>query len=265
MADFKQQYGPWALVTGASSGIGAEFARQLAARGLNLVLVARRQERLEALGAELTTAHGVETRALPLDLTAPDLVTPVLAATADLELGLLINNAGFATTGDFLDQPGETQTRMVDLACRAPVALTHALVPAMKARGRGGVIFTASLMGFGGASWWATYNATKGFDVLLAEGLGAELAPHGVDVLALCPGGTRTEFTDVAGAPVNSRLAQAFLMDVEPVVRTGLASLGRRRVAIPGLMNWLSVFSFRFLPRRLATFILGRIVRLLAH
>ena len=267
MVAFTEQYGPWALVTGASSGIGAEFARQLAAEKLNLVLVARSKDKLEAAAASLRKEHGIEARAVAADLSRVDFLETLGPAIEDLEIGLLLNNAGFTLTGELLELDPARQLAMVDLNCRAPLALAHHLAAKMKERGRGGIVFTASVMGLGGAPMWATYNATKGFDLLLAEGMAAELEPHGVDVQALCPGGTRSGF-QAAGSIDTTKfgfMEKFFVMDPPDVVRASLRGLGRKRVVVPGLMNKMMVLSMRWLPRSLNTWILGRVVSAMAH
>src|SRR5262245_61908645 len=142
--DFADRYGPWAVVTGASSGIGAECARQLAARRVSVALVARRRERLTALADELVAAHGGDVRVCAHDLTAPGAAGDVAAAVADLDVGLVINNAGLGWKGAFVEQDPDAQRRMIELNCHAPVALTRALAPRLVARGRGGVIIVWS-------------------------------------------------------------------------------------------------------------------------
>lgn len=267
MNSFTNKYGPWAIVTGASSGIGAEFARQLAERKMNLVLVARSGGKLEALARELADAHGIETLAVPADLTKADFLDGVAKATADLDVGLLLNNAGYTMTGQVVDLDPAKQLAMVDVNCRAPLALARHFAPMLKERGRGGIVFTSSIMGFGGGAQWATYNATKAFDLLLAEGLATELAGSGVDVQALCPGATHSGFQAAGGADTRNfgPLERLFVMDPPGVVRASLNKLGRRRVVIPGFMNWMMVMSMRWAPRRINTWILSRIVALLAH
>ncbi|MEM6990068.1 MAG: SDR family NAD(P)-dependent oxidoreductase [Myxococcota bacterium] len=265
--EFSERYGPWAIVTGASSGIGAEFARQLAARKLNVVLVARSKDKLETLADELVKAHGIEARVAPADLMRADFLDALAPALEDLDVGLLLNNAGYTLTGHVLDLPADKQLGMVDLNCRAPLALTQHVGPKLKQRGRGGIIFTASVVGFGGAAYWATYNATKGFAMLLAEGIGAELGPAGIDVQALCPGGTLTGFQAAGGVDAKKfgALASLFFMKPEAVVSTSLRRLGGARVVVPGFVNKMTVLSGRFIPRRLNTWILGRFVQLMAH
>jgi short-subunit dehydrogenase len=254
MTDFTARYGPWALVTGASSGIGREFARQLAARGLNLLLVARRAERLDELAAELAGRHGIEARPLALDLCGDDFLAAIRAAVAGLEIGLLVNSAGFALTGPYLDMdPGE-MTRMLALNCRAPLALAREFGPAMRARRRGGIIFLSSVAGFAGAPQWSLYSATKAFNLLLGEGLAAELRGDGVDVLVLAPGTTRTEFLDVAG------IGDFMSLGVEQVVSQALGRLGRSDIVTPGLFYRAGIFVMRFLPRSVNRVVYGRIL-----
>ena len=150
MTGFKDKYGPWALITGASSGIGAEFARQLAAKGLNLVLVARREERLRALARELETAHPIAVTIIPVDLTTTDFLAVIQQATDGLEIGLLVNNAGVMPTGRFLDHDLEQELRQLNLNTRAPLILTHHFGRPMAERGRGGLLFLASMTAFQG-------------------------------------------------------------------------------------------------------------------
>jgi uncharacterized protein len=251
MNDFAARYGPWALVTGASSGIGREFTRQLTARGLNVVLVARRAERLAELAGELTARHSVQVRAVPVDLCFDGFIDPVLAATHDLEIGLLVNAAGFSRTGPFLDMDRYEMLRMLNLNCRAPVVLAREYGPAMRARRRGGLIFVTSVTGFVATPLWSLYAATKAFELLLGEGLAAELRDDGVDVLALAPGTTRTEFLD--GAEIKEFMS----LEPEAVVRQALARLGRSDVAVTGWFYRSGIFATRFLPRAVNRAVFG--------
>ncbi|MFA5204389.1 MAG: SDR family oxidoreductase [Lentisphaeria bacterium] len=261
-ADFSRRYGPWALITGASSGLGAEFARQLAAQGLNLVLVARRRERLEALAGELQARHRVQTRCVPADLTQEEELARLLQAVDGLEVGLLVNNAGFATTGDFLDTPLARSLELLHLNVRAPVVLTHALGLKMRARGRGGILFTASLAAWQAMPGWTLYAASKNWNLMLAGGLHFELKPGGVDVAALCPGITRTEFSEVADA---ANLLKANVMDPPEVVAAGLAALGRRSHVVAGVLNKLAAAAVHLLPRSLAARVSRHFVNLLCR
>lgn len=242
------RYGPWAVVTGASAGLGEEFAKRLAAAGLNLVLVARRKERLEALAAELSGRHRVEVRALALDLAREEAVAELDGATAELEVGLVVNNAGFGAMGLFLDQDLPRLKEMVRLNCLAVLEVAHRFGRRLAARGRGGLIVTASLAGFQACPYMAAYGATKGFDLLLGEGLAHEMKRHGVDLLVLCPGATRTEFGQVAGSTGGGAS-----MEAGPVVAAALRALGRKTTLVTGLSNKAAAFLGRFFPRRALT------------
>jgi uncharacterized protein len=255
MARFKDRYGPWAIVTGASSGIGEQFARELAERGVNLVLVARREPRLRELAGQLRERASIETREVAADLASEDFMPVIERATGDLEIGLLVNNAGFATTGAFLGNDLSREVEMLHLNCRAPVILAHHFGRKMRDRGSGGIIFLGSVVGFTAMPVWSHYAATKGFDILLAEGLASELKPHGVDVMALCPGTTRTGFQEVSGT--NDFLA----MRPEDVAVAGLDKLGKRTTVVPGIVNKLNAFSTRLMPRSWSRAVFGRVIR----
>jgi len=187
---FQSKYGPWALVAGASEGLGAEFARQLAARGLHVVAVARRAALLEELAGELRSDHGVEVRTVSLDLASQDAAAALCERTRDLEVGLLVYNAALSPIGSFLEQDLGEKLRALDLNCRAPLILAHEFGRAMAARGRGGLLLMSSMSALQGSPFIATYAATKAFDLVLAEGLWAELGREGVDALAFCAGAT---------------------------------------------------------------------------
>ncbi len=259
MSKFAERYGPWALVTGASAGIGAEYALRIAERGVNVVLVARRRARLEELASMIEDTYRVEARVAPADLSSRDIVEVLQPAIVDIDIGLLVNCAGFGSSGPFLDMDLGIQESMLNVNCRAPLLLTHELVQGMKERGKGAVIFVSSVNGFCAARGMANYNATKAFDLVFAEGLAGELRAFGVDVQALCPGGTLTEFHRVAGLETRKFGPFARLVFASPsmVVATSLRALGGRVTVIPGLLNKLMVLSFRFLPRRVATWIFG--------
>jgi len=255
MSSFGEKYGPWALVTGASAGIGAEFARQLAARGLNVVLVARRRERLEALAEELQARHRVEARAAAMDLARPDFLGDVQAATAGLEIGLLVNNAGFGWSGAFLDHDLERELEMLAVNCRAALVLAHTFGRPMRDRRRGGIIFVSSVLGYMATPYLAHYAATKAYDLSLGEGLWFELRPQGVDVVTLSPGTTKTEFAQVAGAPEIGGMA------VEPVVAAALKNLGRRPSVVAGWRNRALTSVQSQMPRRWRVALVGRVMR----
>jgi hypothetical protein len=256
---FRERFGPWAVVTGASSGIGAEFARQLAARGIAVALVARRRERLEALAAELVASHGVDVRVVERDLAAAGGAEALLADVAALDVGLLVNNAGVGLKGRLVDIEPHVLRRLVELNCQVPLALAHGFGRRLVARGKGGIIMVASTGGFQALPWSAAYGASKGFDLLLGEALAVELRVDGVDVLTLAPGGTDTE------GPMNTGVDPAKvpgkLMAVGPVVRAALAGLGRRTLVIPGAGNRAAAWATRLVPRTVAARAAGRIMK----
>ncbi|HEU4430999.1 MAG TPA: SDR family NAD(P)-dependent oxidoreductase, partial [Myxococcota bacterium] len=190
----RERYGEWAVITGASSGIGAEFSRALARDGVSLVLAARRADKLEALAKELREETGVRVRCVACDLASEAGVRALLEACADLEIALLVNNAGAGYVGRFHEQEPARLAAMVQLNCAAPVALTAALLPKLVARKRGAVIFTGSVSGSQPLPLHSLYSATKAFDNFLGESLWGELQGTGVDVLSLLPGSTETEF-----------------------------------------------------------------------
>ncbi|HEY0720420.1 MAG TPA: SDR family oxidoreductase [Gammaproteobacteria bacterium] len=246
MSEFRKKYGPWALVTGASSGIGEAFCRQLAARGMHLILVARRQQRLVQLANELERQHGVQCKVIAGDLASDEFLTELFAATASLEVGLLVNNAGFAQTGNFLARPVEQHLSLLQVNCRAPLMLAHNYGNRMARRGRGGIINVASAAAFLPMPHWGNYAASKAYLLFFSEALGFELQERGVDVLALCPGATRTEFSNVAGTRHGG-------MEAGEVVACALKSLGKRPLAIAGFTNRLIVLFTRLCSRRLLT------------
>lgn len=192
---FHQTYGPTALVTGASSGIGLAFAEELARRGLDLILTARRTDRLKALADRLTASHGVAVSVIGADLQEPDAPARILQRTGHADIGLLLSNAGFNIKGAFELQDPVRMAGMLTVNCHAPMQLAHGLLPHLKRRGKGGIVFTASVEGLIGCPYSAAYSATKALVVALGEALWGELRGTGVDVLTLCPGATDTEAT----------------------------------------------------------------------
>lgn len=226
-----------ALVTGASAGLGEEFARQLADRGSDLVLVARREDRLEALAADLR-ATGRQVQVLAADLATDEGLSAVAARLGDTAspIDLLVNNAGFGAYGDVVDLPVDTQMRMIEVNVSAVTRLAHAALAGMVARGRGGVINVASTAAFQPDPHAAVYGATKAYVLSLSQALHEEAAPHGVRVLALCPGVTPTEFQKAAG--IHAPLPDVVLTSPAQVVASGLRAFSRRRaVEVPGVAN----------------------------
>src|SRR5262249_5161225 len=258
-SSFAHRYGPWALVTGASSGIGASLAREIAARGVDVVLCARRKDRLDALAAEIGRDRGRRALAVAVDLGARDFLPALEAAIGDRDIGLVANNAGFGDKGPFLASSLDEQLRMLDTNCRAPLVIAHAFGKRLAARGRGGMIFTSSTAAFQGLPGSAHYAATKGYDLQLAEGLWYELREAGVDVLALCPGATDTEGPRRTG--VDPSRGPVAMMPPEVVAAAALEALGRQPVVIPGLTNQMAAILVRVVPRRVATSLAGRLMR----
>jgi uncharacterized protein len=238
-----QRYGPWAVVTGASDGIGRAFAQHLAASGLNLVLVARREPLLQVLAAELQRSHGVQCHVLPADLADLEAVHTLAEGTADLDVGLLVAAAGFGTSGTLLDAKLGVETEMADLNCTSVLAQTWHFGRRFAKRGRGGVVFMSSLLAFHGTPRAAHYAATKAYVQTLAEGLRVEWAPLGVDVIASAPGPINTGFA----ARADMRMAQA--LPAEVVARVTMQALGRKTTVRPGWLSKLLGWSLATLPR----------------
>jgi short-subunit dehydrogenase len=245
-----------ALITGASAGLGIDFARQLARRGHRLVLVARRKDRLEALAKELGNA-----RAVAADLSKKDAAAKLMAdlAANGETVDLLVNNAGFGLIGRFAELDAKRLRQMIDLNCGALTDLCRAVAPDMIARKSGAILNVASTAAFQPGPKMAVYFATKAFVLSLSEALHEELKPHGIKVSCLCPGPTRTEFGDVAGFGGNG-LFDKVAMEAPAVVEAGLAGLDRNRaVVVTGWVNKLGAASTRFAPRSVVRRIAGAI------
>lgn len=254
------RYGPWAVVAGASEGLGAAFAERLASEGFHLVLIARRREKLEPLCSDLRQRHSIEAHPLCMDLARPDLADAVDAETRELEVGLVVYNAALSVIGPFLEQDLEAHLRVVDVNVRGPLALAHRFGGRMAARGRGGLVLMSSLSGLQGSALIASYAASKAFNLVLGEGLWDELRGRGVDVLVCSAGATRTPNYEASAPKKTSPMAT--VMEPEAVVERALGALGRRPGTIPGLGNRLAAFLMqRIMPRRAAVRTMGRATR----
>jgi short-subunit dehydrogenase len=245
--------GKWALVTGASAGIGEALAIELAAAGVNVVLTARRKDRLDALAVKLTADYGVAVKTIVADLEQSDAPEKIFAQTegAGTPIDVLVNNAGFGYFGEFAKGEPARQAAMVQVNCAAVVALTNMFLPKMIERKRGYVLIVASTAAYQPVAYLATYAATKVFDRFLAEALAAEVKKYGVRVSALCPGPTDSEFGQVAGTP-SDQFRGSQKADI--VARRGLEGLVRGKPwVIPYFVGQIGVFVQRFLPRRLIT------------
>ena len=255
--------GKWALVTGASAGIGVALARELAAGGANLVLTARRKERLEKLAQELSGAHKIRVELVAADLAQTAAPQQICAFTRQKQIpvDLLINNAGFGAYGAFASVETQRLLDMVQVNCSAVVHLTRLYLPEMLQRRRGDVLIVASTASFQAVPFISTYAATKAFDLLFAEGLAEEVRPHGVRVCALCPGSTETEFQEVAG---QSGVVSAMKNreTAEKVARVGLQALAAGKSYVTsGTRNYFGAQSQRLVPRRFVTRIAAKMFR----
>jgi short-subunit dehydrogenase len=254
---FLRRYGRVAVVAGASEGLGAAFAEALAARGLHLVLLARRHDALVEHAAKLERDYGVSVRAVACDLKDASFVTKLQEAVANQDVGLAIYNAAFSVLGPLLDRPLEDALQVVDVNVKGPLRMIHALGPAMCQKRRGGIVLMASIAGFQGAPRLAAYAASKAFNIVLGESLWAELRPSGVDVLVSCAGAIRTP---------NYRRALAReapgTLDAQIVAERTLDALGSGPATVPGAVNKLATFVLgRLLPRANAVALMDKSTR----
>ena len=258
VAGFAQRYGPWAVIAGASEGIGASFSRRLAGRGLNLMLFARRAERLEQLASELRSKYGVEIRTQSLDLGAPNLLEALKSATANLDVGLVIYNAAYSPIGRFLDVELEDHFDAIKVNVHGPLVASHYFGRRLAARGRGGLILMSSMSGYQGTAMVANYAATKAYDTILAEGLWYELHEQGVDVLACVAGATLTpSFEQSTDRTPSSWLAHP--MRPDEVTEQALQDLGQKPTGVSGRRNRFGATLLgRILPRHAAIRMVSR-------
>lgn len=253
----------WALVTGASAGIGAEFCRQLAARGYSVALVARRKDRLDALASELQREHRVDTRVYPLDLAAANAAAGLVQRlqSDNIAVEFLVNNAGYGVPGYFHVPDWKTHAEFIQVLVTAVCELTWRLLPAMHDRKSGYIINVASLAGLvPSAAAHTLYGASKSFLIRFSESLAQENSTSGVNVSALCPGFTYSEFHDVAGTrELVSKMPSWMWLEAAEVVAFGIDSVTQKHriVAIPGRVNRLIAMLVRWMPPNAAIRLMG--------
>ena len=251
----------WTVVTGASCGIGVELARTFAAIGHNLVLVARRRERLDQLAGELKAGHRAEVQVMPLDLAKPESAGALLDGidAKGLAVHTLVNNAGFGLRGQFAELPLDEQVAMVNLNVTGPTQLSRLVLPRLIERGRGGILNVASMAAFQAGPNMAVYYATKAYLLSLSEALHEEAKPHGVTVTALCPGPTQSEFADRAGMK-EAGLFRRFAMSPAKVAQAGVDGYrAGHAVVVPGAANRVGSLAAGLLPRFLTRRAAGRL------
>ncbi len=259
--NFLQRYGNWAIVAGASEGLGAEYAKGLAARGLNLILIARREELLQSLATELSDKYKVRTKPLVLDLSSHNAAEQIVQQTMDLDIGLLVYNAAFSAVGPFLEHSMNDHLREIHTNIHAPFKLVYLLGQRMIEHKRGGIILMSSLSAFQGSAYISTYAATKAFNIVLAESLWEEWRERGVDVLVCVSGAVKTPHY-VSSQPTKTGGLGDMTMTPNEVVNAALDALGKQPSVIPGRMNRLASFVMRhLLPRKMAIKFMGKTLR----
>jgi uncharacterized protein len=238
----KSRYGAWAIITGASSGIGLELARQLAAAGFNLVLNGRNAGKLQAAKQQLTTMAAIEIITVAADMAEPQGVESVVNATQGLDAGLLVVSAGYGTSGNFINNSLHTEINMLRVNCEALLSLTHYYSQLFAQQKRGGIILLSSMVAFQGTPFASNYAATKAYVQTLAEGLAVELKQQGVDILAAAPGPVQTAFGQRAGMKMSMSMTPSQIG--VPILK----ALGRKTTVLPGRLTKLLVYSMRTLP-----------------
>jgi short-subunit dehydrogenase len=258
---FSERYGSWGIVAGASQGLGAEYAEQLAARGLNLILVARRLELLKTQAAELSSKYGIRTKCLELDLAEADAAEQIVQHTMDLDIGLLVYNAAYSAVGPFLETSMDAHIKELHTNIHSPLKLVYLLSQRFVERGRGGILLMSSLSAYQGSAYISTYAATKAFTIVLAEGLWEEWRSRGVDVLVCVSGAIETPNFTASQPAKTGGLGDMKIMPSQ-VAEEALDALGKQPYVIPGRMNRFASFFMRhILPRQVAIKFMGSTLR----
>jgi len=239
----KDNYGPWAIVSGASSGIGLEIVERLAESGLHLIIHARSENILQGIAKRLTSTHNIEVKVVASDISEPTGIQKLIETTQSLPIGLLVASAGYGTSGDFIHTSVHAEINMLRLNCEALLTLTHHFAQRFVAQKRGGIILMSSMVAFQGVPYSANYAATKAYVQSLAEALAEELKPHGVDVLAAAPGPVASGFGQRANMKMNMSLTP------QQVGIPILKALGRNTTVLPGFLTKFLVYSLRTVPR----------------
>ena len=256
---WRTRYGPWAVVTGASSGIGEAIARHVAALGLHVVLVARSAERLEMIAAQLTRDQGVRTMVVSADLTTQSGLDRVTSATASLDVGLFVAAAGFGTSGEWTSAHLPVELAMLDVNCRAVLVHAHYFAQRLATRGHGGIVLLGSIVAHQGVPNAAHYSATKAYVQTFGEALHLELAAVGVDVLVSAPGPVHSGFAARAGMTMSAAVRP------DEVARDTIRALGHRGTIVPGALSKLLTWSLALLPRWVRSRVMGSIMRGMTH
>ena len=259
MKNFKQKYGPWALVTGASTGIGRSISEQLAQQGLNLVAVARNQSKLEILKNDLEAKYDIQVKTISEDLSKPEASSEIAEQTVDIDIGLLVANAGIENNGPFIDNDADDESRLLALNIVSPMQLSHIFAKRFSDRGKGGILLISSLFGYQGVPYVANYSASKAYILSLGEALNVELKSLGIDVTVLSPGMTKTPMTDNMSVDFNKMPITQHAPGV--VASVGLNALGKKATVVSGLINKIYAWENRFIPRSWPVKLFGFLVR----
>ncbi len=242
-----KKYGPWALVTGASSGIGKALSEQLASSGFNIVAIARNQKKLATLKQDLEHSHGINVKTIATDLSQSSAYPLIDEQTKNLDIGLLIANAGTENNGLFADNDLAQEEQLIALNVSSPMILSHMFAQRFSQRGSGGILLVSSLFGFQGVPLVANYSASKSYVLTLGEALNVELKPKGIDVCVVSPGLTKTPMSENMDIDFNKMPITQHSPDY--VARIALKALGRKATVVPGLINKIFAWENRFIPR----------------